>query len=379
MTNEELTARRKKAEDLAKLSLQIKPGKKEESSPDIDYGEIEVKDETKNLLEKIVKASYEKEGVTSEDEKILKQVDIKLSKEDYSNSFKNFAKEMSGTLMTKEDLMDKWETQLNYLAKDLGVIDKFDDATLRKILKDQTPVSEQRKLTTWGSIKQGAYNLVEGYQYAGIAAEAAIKGDKSIYLDKAGMDDNSNWTDIMTDLVWMGNTGSTTGGKMFFADIITSVTGPLMAAGRVAVSGIGKAAIKSGGKTVAKNVTKNLTKQEALALVKSGAKIELTGTGKMWTSQSINKAAKELADKEIKAAGKATTGLPNSLIQEKKVELIYNGLSGEARAKSVLSNLALGALDAVNIPLSTRPREIWKLMSGYGLPVMANAGEGMAA
>lgn len=379
MTNEEWLARKKKSEELGKLSVQAGPGKKDKNVPDVDYGEIEVKDETKDLLERVIKASYKKEGVTSEDEKILKQVDIKLSKEDYSNAFKNFAKDMSGKLMTKEDLMDKWETQLNYLAKDLGVIDKFDDATLRKILKDQTPVSEQRKLTTLGAFQQGAYNLVEGFQYAGIAAKAAIKGDKSIYLDKAGMDDKSNWTDIMRDLVWMGDTGSTTGGKMFFADIITTVTGPLMAAGRVAVSGIGKAAIKSGGKTVVKNVTKNLTKQEALALVKSGAEIELTGIGKMWTSQSINKAAKELADKEIKAAGKATTGLPNSLIQEKKVELIYNGLNGEARAKSVLSNLALGALDAVNIPLSTRPREIWKLMSGYGLPVMANAGEGMAA
>ncbi|HNV97441.1 MAG TPA: hypothetical protein PKL13_04020 [bacterium] len=237
-TDEEFEARQKKSEDLAKLSLQIKPGKKDANTPTIDYGEIEIKEENKKLLERVVEASYKKELEILGDKNILERVE--LSEEDYLDAFKNFTKEMTHIITTKDVLVSKWEIQLNYLAKDLGVIYKFDEATLRKISEDKSPVIDQRKLTNLGILNRwlgvgGAVlntvdkNVVEkelinkeleaARKSVAVIVDALVQERKTEdikieFLEDKGSGHNKN-QDNLKDCVIKGNISYNTGEKIY--------------------------------------------------------------------------------------------------------------------------------------------------------------------
>lgn len=344
----------------------------------------EISDEDTDLFQKIVAKQLEKDGADENTIKLFNEVDKKVVKDLYSNSFKNSLSNIADASLNRAQLLDDWHKQLAVSARDLGVIDRLDDKTLNSILKEQTFEPEHQKYSVWDGLKLGFRNQIEGVQYAGYATIAALKNDPSYYAKKAGGEmaknaDEAKWSDVLTDLFWMGNTGSETGGKMFAADLLFLPTNPIKVPIRMALGMATKASIKQGGKTLAKNIAKNLTKEAVEDAIKTGAKIELKGIGAKILEKDINKLAIEMTKKELTAAGeKAIKTLPTDLINKNKAKIVMDGLSSSYKIQNTLKNVTKGGLDLINVPLGLNTREVIKGMMGYGMPVLAGTSETFA-
>jgi len=344
----------------------------------------EISDKDTDLFRKIVSKQLEKEGADENTVKLFNTADSKVVKDLYSNSFKNSLSNITDASLNRSQLLDDWHKQLAVSARDLGVIDRLDDKTLNMILKEQTFEPEHQKYSVWDGLKLGFKNQIEGVQYAGYATIAALKNDPSYYAKKAGGEmaanaDKTKWSDVLTDLFWMGNTGSETGGKMFAADLLFLPTSPIKVPIRMALGMATKASLKQGGKIIAKNIAKNLTKEAVEDAIKSGAKIELKGIGANIFEKDINKLAIEMTKKELTAAGeKAIKSLPTDLINKNKAKIVMDGLSSSYKVQNTLKNITKGGLDLINVPLGLDTREVVKGMMGYGIPVLSGTSETVA-
>lgn len=261
--------------------------------------------------------------------------------------------------------------ELNLIGLESGVIDKVDLRTAKKMLEESTYEPQYEKGNLVDGLKRGLKNQIEGIQYAGIALGALVSGNKSLYTEKAGMDSNASWWDIATDLMWMGDIGSTTGGKMFAVDLLFLVPG-VGALGRTAIKGVGTTVLKQAGKTVLKGTAKTLEREAVEAALKSGAKLELKGIGANATEKQILKMAQNEVREELAKAGSKLTSLPVEAVEKKRAEIILNGFKRDQQIKTGLNQIGRIALDVLNVPYNLSGREIWKFGVGYGMPVGAS-------
>ena len=362
--------------------------KKEEKQPEPTINDSEVKEmqeKSEELFERVLANQIDK----SEDKEIKElwaSAENKIVKDLYDKELKefqsSFAEDNKGS--DNNDLIKKYYLELNRTAKDLGVIDKYDSSVAKMLLEANTYSHDFEKRSLSESLKIAARNQYEGIQFAGIAGQALFSGDKSIYIDKAGMDKDSTWWDVASDLLFSGNK-SETGGKMLAVDLMFLIPGIGTAAGlitRTATKGIGKVALKQvtkeGIESITKGTVKSLTKESLETALKSGAKIELRGIGAKATEKQILDLAKKAAREELRQAGKKTATIPAELLEKHRTKIIMDGMSANVQLTSGLKTVSKMALDVINVPYAFSTGQIVKGMIGYGVPVATGLSEGAA-